>query len=111
MLFLWLLWQLTDAPSSSHSRVTSQPVSTVRGRGGVEWRGRLSDSVSAVRVLNQWVLDYSCSAMPETVVTMTQTEGKPESTTDSLFGWININYGYFRTPPGIIKLAQAVSLV
>lgn len=49
--------------------------------------------------------------MPETVVTMTQTEGKPESTTDSLFGWININYGYFRTPPGIIKLAQAVSFV
>lgn len=47
--------------------------------------------------------------MPETVVNMTQTEGKPESTTDSLFGWININYGYFRTPPGIIKLAQAVS--
>ncbi|XP_046681482.1 CKLF-like MARVEL transmembrane domain-containing protein 8 [Homalodisca vitripennis] len=46
--------------------------------------------------------------MPETVVNVTPSEGKPESTTDSLFSWININYAYFRTLPGMLKIAEAV---
>ncbi|XP_054271457.1 uncharacterized protein LOC129005365 [Macrosteles quadrilineatus] len=46
--------------------------------------------------------------MPETVVHIPPSESKPESTTDSLFSWITINYGYFRTVPGMLKIAEAL---
>jgi len=43
--------------------------------------------------------------MPDVAVTV---ESKPESNSDSLFSWITINYGYFRTFPGMLKVAEAL---
>lgn len=53
--------------------------------------------------------------MPETVVTIQNPEsksGKPgaeNGNMQQIFTWVEINYNYFKTLPGIIKLAQLVS--
>lgn len=54
--------------------------------------------------------------MPDTVVTVQNPEprpGKPgveNGSLSNMFGWVEINYNYFKTLPGILKLTQLVSI-
>lgn len=54
--------------------------------------------------------------MPDTVVTVQNPEPKPGkpgvdngNMNVNIFSWVEINYVYFKTLPGILKLAQLVS--
>lgn len=53
--------------------------------------------------------------MPDTVVTVQNPESKPgkpgveNGNINNIFSWVEINYNYFKTLPGILKLAQLVS--
>lgn len=52
--------------------------------------------------------------MPDTVVTVQNPEPKPgkpgvDNRNINMFSWVEINYVYFKTLPGIMKLAQLVS--
>lgn len=47
--------------------------------------------------------------MTETVVNVAPVEGSPGKSEPAL-SWIKMNWDYFRTVPGILKIAQAVSL-
>lgn len=53
--------------------------------------------------------------MTETVVTVQHPESKPgkpgveNDSANNLFAWVEINYKYFKTVPGMLKLAQLVS--
>jgi len=53
--------------------------------------------------------------MPDTVVTVQNPESKPgkpgveNGNVNNIFSWVEINYKYFKTLPGILKLAQLVS--
>lgn len=54
--------------------------------------------------------------MPDTVVTVQNPDprptGKPgveNGNINNFFSWVEINYNYFKTVPGILKLAQLVS--
>lgn len=54
--------------------------------------------------------------MTDTVVTVQNPEtktGKPgveNGNMNNIFSWVEINYNYFKTVPGILKLAQLVSV-
>lgn len=52
--------------------------------------------------------------MSETVVTVQNPDSKPgkpgvENGNINIFSWVEINHKYFKTLPGILKLAQLVS--
>lgn len=54
--------------------------------------------------------------MPETVVTVQNPDSRPagkpgveNGNINNFFSWVEINYNYFKTIPGILKLAQLVS--
>lgn len=47
--------------------------------------------------------------MTETVVTVTQPTTEPPKPTNNL-GWLKINFAYFVSIPGILKLIQVVSV-
>jgi len=55
--------------------------------------------------------------MPDTVVTVQNPESKPgkpgveNGNVNNIFSWVEINYNYFKTLPGILKLAQLVSFM
>lgn len=55
--------------------------------------------------------------MTETVVTVQNPESKPgkpgveNGNINNIFSWVEINYKYFKTLPGILKLAQLVSFI
>jgi len=55
--------------------------------------------------------------MPDTVVTVQNPESKPgkpgveNGNINNIFSWVEINYNYFKTLPGILKLAQLVSKI
>jgi len=55
--------------------------------------------------------------MPDTVVTVQNPESKPgkpgveNGNVNNIFSWVEINYKYFKTLPGILKLAQLVSFM
>lgn len=55
--------------------------------------------------------------MTETVVTVQNPEskhGKPgveNGNAGNVFAWVEINYKYFKTVPGILKLVQLVSFI
>lgn len=54
--------------------------------------------------------------MTETVVTVQNPESKPgkpgveNGNAGNVFAWVEINYKYFKTVPGILKLVQLVSV-
>lgn len=55
--------------------------------------------------------------MPDTVVTVQNPESKPgkpgveNGNVNNIFSWVEINYKYFKTLPGILKLVQLVSFM